>query len=252
MNNTATATTTTPDAVGSTIIGAIEEAWAAIARRHPDLPGNIVAITGSGAKGNGWMTRGHWSAARWEVEGATLPEVFISGERISDGARGVLTTLIHEAAHGLAHARGIKETSRQGRWHNRKFVALAQEMGLTTATEAHPSIGFSNTEWNDSLEAEYAEEVAALEAALKGSIPDHFSRLVEFAGVLVWMLQAWGHGFQDPTMVAAATRPVRKSRPRRRKVVLACQCAEVEVFEDQADALSLSCNSCGTDLERAS
>lgn len=244
--------TTDIEAIGSTMIGAIEDAWAAIARRHPDLPANIVAITGSGSKGSGWLVRGHWSAARWEAEGQTLPEVFISGERISEGARPVLATLLHEAAHGLAHARGIKDTSRQGRWHNRRFVAVAQEMGLTTATEADPAIGFSNTEWNDSLEVEYAEEVAALEEALKASIPNHFARLLEFAHVLVWMLQVWGHRAGSPVTVATAARPARKTRPRRRKVVLACECAEVEVFEDQADSLSLSCNSCGSDLERSS
>ncbi|MFD1534873.1 hypothetical protein [Pseudonocardia aurantiaca] len=34
----------------------------------------------------------------------------------------------HEkAAHALAHVRGIKDTSRQGRWHNARFKALAEE-----------------------------------------------------------------------------------------------------------------------------
>ena len=32
----------------------------------------------------------------------------------------VLDTLLHEAAHALAAARGIKDTSRQGRYHNKK------------------------------------------------------------------------------------------------------------------------------------
>jgi hypothetical protein len=244
MNNTPATNT------GSTIVNSLEEAWAAIARRHPELPTNIVAITGSGAKGAGWLVRGHWSAGRWEVEGSQLPEVFISGERISEGARPVMATLLHEAAHGLAHARGIKDTSRQGRWHNKRFVAVAQEMGLTTATEADPAIGFSNTEWNDTLEAEYATELAALEAALTASIPDRLGEAIRVATAIIWMMTVWGHSLTcgPPATLVALTRPTRK--PRRRKVTLSCSCPNggVDVFADLVSEFSLHCNVCDEDL----
>ena len=46
-------------------------------------------------------------------------------------ASEVLATLLHEAAHALAHARGSKDTSRQGRYHNTKFKNCAEEVGLT-------------------------------------------------------------------------------------------------------------------------
>ncbi|WP_297495484.1 hypothetical protein [Pseudonocardia sp.] len=42
----------------------------------------------------------------------------------------MLATLLHEAAHALAHVRGIKDSSRQGRWHNAKFKALSEELGI--------------------------------------------------------------------------------------------------------------------------
>jgi hypothetical protein len=45
----------------------------------------------------------------------------------------VLGTLLHEAAHGLAHARKISDTSRQGRYHNRRYATLAGELGLDVA-----------------------------------------------------------------------------------------------------------------------
>jgi hypothetical protein len=35
-------------------------------------------------------------------------------------------TILHEAVHALAHVRGVKDTSRGGKYHNkREFVALA-------------------------------------------------------------------------------------------------------------------------------
>ena len=54
----------------------------------------------------------------------------ISGEGLRRSPREVLGTLLHEAAHALAHARGIKDTSRQGRYHNKHFKTLAEELGL--------------------------------------------------------------------------------------------------------------------------
>ncbi|WP_219419925.1 hypothetical protein [Pseudonocardia nigra] len=47
----------------------------------------------------------------------------------------MLGTLLHEAAHGVATTRGIKDTSRQGRYHNRKFAELAEELGITVALD---------------------------------------------------------------------------------------------------------------------
>ena len=49
----------------------------------------------------------------------------ISGEGLARTPREVLGTLLHEAAHALADARGITDTSRQGRYHNKKYALLA-------------------------------------------------------------------------------------------------------------------------------
>ncbi|WP_433733519.1 hypothetical protein ACQP0C_15030 [Nocardia sp. CA-129566] len=42
----------------------------------------------------------------------------------------MLGTLLHEAAHGVAVTGDIKDTSRQGRWHNTQFRELSEELGL--------------------------------------------------------------------------------------------------------------------------
>ena len=72
-----------------------------------------------------------------------LPEVFVGGEGLVRGAADVLGTLLHEAAHALAHVRDIKDTSRQGRWHNARFKALAEEVGIEVAKD--PRSGWSPT-----------------------------------------------------------------------------------------------------------
>jgi hypothetical protein len=41
---------------------------------------------------------------------------------------------VHEAAHGLANTRGVKDTSRQGRYHNKRFRALAEELAWRSTT----------------------------------------------------------------------------------------------------------------------
>jgi hypothetical protein len=56
--------------------------------------------------------------------------VLVSGEGLQRGPVDVLGTLLHEAAHGLAYARKVSDTSRQGRYHNRRYATLAGELGL--------------------------------------------------------------------------------------------------------------------------
>jgi len=54
-----------------------------------------------------------------------------AGKACAGVPRDVLGTLLHEAAHGMAATRQIKDTSRQGRYHNRRFAELAAELGIT-------------------------------------------------------------------------------------------------------------------------
>ncbi len=128
------------------LVAALERAWQTIRDRHQDVP-PAVLIVGSGTTSkSAAVTLGHFAAQRWQRadgEGATVHEVLIGGEGLKLGADEVLATLLHEGAHALALARGIKDTSRQGRYHNRKFKALAEELGLQIA-EA-PGIGWSAT-----------------------------------------------------------------------------------------------------------
>ena len=162
------------------LVSALEQAWADIRARHPQVPPAVVVL-GSGTIGapSGRMRLGHFAALRWhhdpehnhDQDGpggpvvAGLPEVFIGGEGLARGPVEVLGTLLHEAAHALADVRGIKDTSRQGRWHNTRFKTLAEELGIAVVKDAR--IGWSPTTVTDSTREAYRVTIAELGAALR-------------------------------------------------------------------------------------
>jgi hypothetical protein len=162
----------TPDPAGSRIIAVLEAAWSQIRTRHPGVP-PVVVITGTGRQARGYATLGHFGADRWQTtgtEGGRLPELFIAGELLAghgqhSGGRAVLKTLLHEAAHGLAHTRRIKDCSRQNRYHNRRFAALAAELGLTAPSEPHPTLGWSMATLEDQAAAGWQGVIEAIDAA---------------------------------------------------------------------------------------
>ena len=100
----------------SRILKVLEDTWMEIRRRHPEIPA-VVIIVASGTDGK-QARFGHHAPGRWHVAGENRAEIMISGEGLRRTPREVLGTLLHEAAHALATARGIQDTSRQGRYHN--------------------------------------------------------------------------------------------------------------------------------------
>ena len=107
---------------------------------------------------------GHHAPGRWHANHEQRAEIMISGEGLRRDARDVLGTLLHEAAHALAAARGIKDTSRQGRYHNTKYKVLAEELGITVTFD--PAIGWSITTVPGHTAEDYASQLAALQDAM--------------------------------------------------------------------------------------
>jgi hypothetical protein len=154
------------DSVTLALVAAIEATWAAIRAEHPDVPRVVVTI-GAGTRGSapGQVTFGHYAGARWvHTTAGDMPELFIGGEGLAHGARELLGTLLHEAAHGIAATRAIKDTSRQGRYHNTSYKQLAQEVGLKVTKDDR--IGWSDTSVPASTATAYAEQEALLAAAI--------------------------------------------------------------------------------------
>ncbi len=78
----------------------------------------------------------------------------------------VLQTMLHEAAHALAHVRGIKDTSRSGnRYHNSAFAELAEELGLKRPQTRSNSIGYSACTITEETVKTYESTIKALDAA---------------------------------------------------------------------------------------
>jgi len=175
-DNTAPAPRHSDTAIASPMISALEHAWTAIRANHPELP-PIVIIMGGGLVPGG-LKLGHFAADRWGHREANsdnaldvgadaakvYAELFVGGEGLARQPHEIMATLLHEAAHCLAHVRGIQDTSRQGRWHNRHFAALAAEVGISV--EKDKSIGYSITSIPDETVMTYIDVIATLSAAL--------------------------------------------------------------------------------------
>jgi hypothetical protein len=151
-----------PDGTASLLVAALEHIWQTIRRRHPDVPDAVVVVaSGSEGKRLNW---GHFAPHRWQVNGSDRHEVLVGGEGLQRGPSEVLGTLLHEAAHGLAQARSIQDTSRQGCYHNRRYAQLAGELGLDV-TSVKP-IGWSATTVPEHTADMYAGQLEELQAAL--------------------------------------------------------------------------------------
>jgi hypothetical protein len=146
------------------LVGALESAWTAIRTRHPEIPAAVI-IVGSGSGKNTALKWGHYTNLRWQLGDTQLPEVLVSGEGLRRTPAEVLTTLLHEAAHALADRRGIQDTSRQGRWHNRHFANLAAELGLVATKD--PRIGWSPCTLRPDTATTYASILDELGAAMR-------------------------------------------------------------------------------------
>ncbi|MEU5008465.1 hypothetical protein ACFWW5_20985 [Streptomyces albidoflavus] len=177
---------TAPGREGTRLIAALEKCWAQIQRHHPDLP-PVLFITGTGTprrqvekpststgapRRRQLVTRGHHWADRWAVaeEEQRLAELFVAGETIRDGGEEVLKTLLHEAAHALAHVRRVQDVSRgDPRWHRREFAQLARETGLEPPRKSEKPLGFSNAVLTDASRRKYAAIIRQINgAALPG------------------------------------------------------------------------------------
>ena len=142
----------------SPVVNALEDAWATIRHHHPELPDVFIAVgAGSGTKQH--RRRRHLAALGWQGDDQRLS---VDREGLNRGAVVVLGTLLHEAAHAVAQARNINDTTRHGR-HNRRFAKLAEELGV----QHDRRVGWSSsTATTDSI-ARYRTALDDLDRALR-------------------------------------------------------------------------------------
>lgn len=79
-------------------------------------------------------------------------------------AAALLNAALHQAAHALAAARGVNDTSMRGYYHNNRYRNLAEEVGLVVAEQANR--GWAATALSD--DARSAFSLGAIAADLRG------------------------------------------------------------------------------------
>lgn len=154
------------------IVTVLNRSWDAIQRNHPEVP-HVMIVTGRRRHKSENSTRGQHCADTWHADGhdGRLAEVWVSGERLSEGGAAVMQTLIHEAAHALARVRGITDTSNKNRYHNKNFVKLAEELGLEgPADSAGPALGYSDCHITVKTTEVYDYEIKQLDEACKSFV----------------------------------------------------------------------------------
>ena len=151
-------------ATASALIAACEAAWDDIRSHHPELP-DAVVILGTGVERGRLVKLGHWWGGRWVADGQSRGEVLIAGEALHLQPREVFEVLLHEAAHGINAHRRVRDTSRNGRYHNQLYADAAREVLLDV--RAMPPHGLANTSLTPAAEQRYGPTIERLGEAMR-------------------------------------------------------------------------------------
>lgn len=146
---------------GSMIVSALEDIWAGIQVRRSTVPDVVITLQN---RDGGVL--GSFQAEQWNVNGETgrRPEIVMATEYLNRTPSEIMATILHEAAHGSCHAQGIQDTSRQGRYHNKRFASEAETLGLTVSPQGNR--GLAHTAIKPETEEEYAYAIAYLTHAI--------------------------------------------------------------------------------------
>jgi hypothetical protein len=242
----ASAPPVTGDMTGSAVVKLMEEVWERIRENHPELPA-VVIVTGTAFIGparwghfraNGWKARAEGEEAATNL---ALGEMFMAGETLAKGARQVLETMLHEGAHVLARVRDLKDTSRQGRWHNKTFKAMAEELGLEhKRASADAQHGFSFVTLTAETEAKYADLLDELDREIR---------------LVVDLPSFWGTGQakgdedepQGGEFIGGGRRKATTTTPQSGNLKATCGCAEPNIIRASRKVLDLGvirCDEC--------
>ena len=235
---------------GSQIIKALEDAWAAIRKLNPEVP-EVIIITGSGLSG-GNSKWAHFWRERWADKMADdnvsdkRPEMFVAGERLACGAELTLQSMLHEAAHAVAYVRDVQDTSRQGRYHNREFVKVANELGLDYMHEGPDKIiGFSAVELTADAKVKYKDLITKLDTAIKVYLDDPLVSLL--TGI-----STGGGSATGGNRIKRGT--VKTTTPSRNNVKYVCYCEKPRVMRmapSTFEIASITCNACDQEFHES-
>ena len=117
---------------------------------------------------------GHITCSKvWQAGGENKYEINISSATLDRPIEETASTLLHEMVHEYCMETGIKDTSNNGVYHNRRFKEQAEAHGLTV--DHNEKYGWTITEPNDEL----------LTFVLENDLSDILITRNEFYGVSV-------------------------------------------------------------------
>lgn len=143
------------------ILNAVNEFWREIQANNPGTPNVNIVLQSS--------TRAHGHFAPDSYEGSANHELMLSTVSLalatnSGAVIKTVSTLLHEAAHAYSHANGIKDTSRNGRWHNKEFARVAERFGCEV--QSNKQIGHVTDGITAHTRALYAQQIDNLMSAV--------------------------------------------------------------------------------------
>ena len=133
----------------------LENAYVALNKKFfgGELPPVIITIQSSPRAYGHYTT---WENT-WVGEGQGFHEINIGAETLDRDASEVLATLSHEMVHHYCAVNNIKDTSRGGTYHNKKFKEVAEGTGAILV-DYDPRIGYSPTRPTEALIAFIEEQ----------------------------------------------------------------------------------------------
>jgi hypothetical protein len=142
----------------STLAVALEKAHQII-KEETGAPRATILVTRA-LKGR----KGHFTHYKpWTTTGGEeFHEIAFNLEHFTT-AQELLSTLIHEVAHSLNFSNGIQDTS-ANQYHNAKFKAQAEALGLKTEKSKH---GYASTELTELGAKRWKKALTILEKALE-------------------------------------------------------------------------------------
>lgn len=157
--------------------------------------------------------------------------MLVVAEHLNRNPADIVETLLHESAHALNFARGIKDCSRN-QYHNRRFKEAAEEVGLLV--EQVPHYGFALTQLRPDTFTRYEEDIKQLAEVLV-----HRARP---------LAPTTGTGMTTGT--TGDTDSDDKHTSRNRKAICACPFI-IRVSKSTLTQTTIRCESCGEGFKLA-
>ncbi len=130
----------------SDITGFLENAYGVLNKKYFEGSLTPVVITVQSSP----RTYGHYTTYNaWAENAEGFREINISAENLARPIENVIATLIHEMVHHYCDMNNIKDVSRGGTYHNKRFKEQAEMRDLIITYSQR--IGFSHTEPSPAL-----------------------------------------------------------------------------------------------------